>query len=151
MPQPLGPDTLARLRTYTTPTLANAIETMNLLEFVRGCTFDDFLLTPRLGVVPSRNPAAIDLTTRRLLGGLFEYRDLGGIEAKGFANRVQAHTRWRVRAWWRAGLSAAHDQHARRGDRPAPALLGPGEARRRLRRAGNGRTGDIPPRNSKLK
>jgi len=37
---------------------------MNLLEFVRGCTFDDFLLTPRLGVVPSRNPAAIDLTTR---------------------------------------------------------------------------------------
>jgi predicted ATPase len=26
-----------------------------------------------------------------LLGGLFEYRDLGGIEAKGFANRVQAY------------------------------------------------------------
>jgi hypothetical protein len=34
---------------------------------------------------------AIDQTTRRLLGGLFEYRDLGGIEAKGFANRVQAY------------------------------------------------------------
>ena len=34
---------------------------------------------------------AIDLTTRRLLGGLFEFRDLGGIEAKGFANRVQAY------------------------------------------------------------
>ena len=34
---------------------------------------------------------AIDPTTRRLLGGLFEYRDLGGIEAKGFANRVQAY------------------------------------------------------------
>jgi class 3 adenylate cyclase len=34
---------------------------------------------------------AIDQTTRRLLGGLFEYRDLGGIEAKGFANRVHAY------------------------------------------------------------
>src|SRR5437899_2992820 len=37
---------------------------MDLLSFVRGCTFDDFLLIPRLGVVPSRNPAMIDLTTR---------------------------------------------------------------------------------------
>src|SRR5437899_2337323 len=37
---------------------------MDLLTFVRGCTFDDFLLTPQLGVVPSRNPDVIDLTTR---------------------------------------------------------------------------------------
>src|SRR5688572_6301172 len=37
---------------------------MNLLDFVRGRTFDDFLFTPRLGVVPSRDPAAIDLSTR---------------------------------------------------------------------------------------
>jgi IMP dehydrogenase len=37
---------------------------MTLLELARGCTFDDFLLTPRLGVVPSRNPGAIDLSTR---------------------------------------------------------------------------------------
>src|SRR4051794_29634589 len=37
---------------------------MDLLEFVRGCTFDDFLLAPQLGVVRSRNPAVIDLTTR---------------------------------------------------------------------------------------
>ena len=36
---------------------------MDLLEFVRGCTFDDFLLTPQLGIVPSRDPAVIDLTT----------------------------------------------------------------------------------------
>ena len=35
---------------------------MDLLQFVRGCTFDDFLLTPQRGVVPSRDPAAIDLT-----------------------------------------------------------------------------------------
>src|SRR6187549_1443470 len=37
---------------------------MNLLEFVRGCTFDDFLLLPQLGIVPSRDPEAIDLSTR---------------------------------------------------------------------------------------
>src|SRR5216110_2926201 len=37
---------------------------MDLLQFVRGCTFDDFLLTPQRGVVPSRDPAAIDLDTR---------------------------------------------------------------------------------------
>jgi IMP dehydrogenase len=37
---------------------------MNLLDLVRGCTFDDFLLTPQLGVVPTRDPDAIDLHTR---------------------------------------------------------------------------------------
>jgi IMP dehydrogenase len=37
---------------------------MDLLQFVRGCTFDDFLLTPQLGVIPSRDPDVIDLTTR---------------------------------------------------------------------------------------
>ena len=37
---------------------------MDLLEFVRGCTFDDFLFTPQLGVVPSRDPSVIDLRTR---------------------------------------------------------------------------------------
>ena len=36
---------------------------MDLLQFVHGCTFDDFLLTPQHGVVPSRDPATIDLTT----------------------------------------------------------------------------------------
>jgi IMP dehydrogenase len=37
---------------------------MDLIQFVRGCTFDDFLLTPQLGIVPSRDPAVIDLSTR---------------------------------------------------------------------------------------
>jgi IMP dehydrogenase len=37
---------------------------MDLLQFVRGCTFDDFLLTPQLGVLPRRDPAAIDLSAR---------------------------------------------------------------------------------------
>jgi IMP dehydrogenase len=36
---------------------------MDLLQFVRGCTFDDFLLTPQFGVVPSRDPAVVDLST----------------------------------------------------------------------------------------
>jgi IMP dehydrogenase len=39
-------------------------QSIDLLELVRGCTFDDFLLTPQLGVVASRDPAVIDLTTR---------------------------------------------------------------------------------------
>ena len=37
---------------------------MNVLEFTRGATFDDFLFTPQLGVVPSRDPSAIDLRAR---------------------------------------------------------------------------------------
>src|SRR5437867_9024750 len=37
---------------------------MDLLQRVHGCTFDDFLLVPQLGVVPSRDPSVIDLTTR---------------------------------------------------------------------------------------
>jgi IMP dehydrogenase len=37
---------------------------MDLLQFVRGCTFDDFLLTPQLGAIPSRDPDVIDLATR---------------------------------------------------------------------------------------
>jgi IMP dehydrogenase len=41
---------------------------MDLLELVRGCTFDDFLLTPQLGVVPTRDPATIDLSTRFTTG-----------------------------------------------------------------------------------
>jgi IMP dehydrogenase len=37
---------------------------MDLLQFVRGCTFDDFLLTPQYGVLPRRDPAAVDLSAR---------------------------------------------------------------------------------------
>ena len=48
-------------------------------------------LAARLQAAATPGTIAIDTTTRRLLGGLFEYRDLGGIEAKGFANRVQAY------------------------------------------------------------
>ena len=37
---------------------------MDLLEVVRGCTFDDFLLTPQYGVLPRRDPDAVDLSAR---------------------------------------------------------------------------------------
>src|SRR5215213_2240838 len=35
-----------------------------LLEVVRGCTFDDFILTPHRSVVVSRDPSCIDLSCR---------------------------------------------------------------------------------------
>lgn len=37
---------------------------MSLLDLVRGATFDDFLFTPQLGIVPSRDPSSIDLSAR---------------------------------------------------------------------------------------
>src|SRR5918994_6024593 len=35
-----------------------------LLDVVRGCTFDDFILRPQKSVVPRRDPAVIDLSCR---------------------------------------------------------------------------------------
>jgi IMP dehydrogenase len=35
-----------------------------LLDLVRGCTFDDFLLSPQFSVLERRDPAGIDLTSR---------------------------------------------------------------------------------------
>lgn len=37
---------------------------MDLLQFVSGCTFDDFLFTPQKGILPRRAPNVIDLSTR---------------------------------------------------------------------------------------
>jgi IMP dehydrogenase len=36
----------------------------NVLERVRGCTFDDYILAPKLSVLVRRDPSAIDLTGR---------------------------------------------------------------------------------------
>jgi len=36
----------------------------DLLQLVRGCTFDDFLLTPQYSVLERRDPASIDLSCR---------------------------------------------------------------------------------------
>jgi IMP dehydrogenase len=38
--------------------------TFDLAAFVRGCTFDDFLLTPQYGVLPRRDPETVDLSAR---------------------------------------------------------------------------------------
>jgi class 3 adenylate cyclase len=57
----------------------------------RGVVGETLNLAARLQAGATPGTIAIDSTTRRLLGGLFEYRNLGGIEAKGFANRVQAY------------------------------------------------------------
>jgi class 3 adenylate cyclase len=56
----------------------------------RGVVGETPNLAARLQAAATPGTIAIDTTTHRLLGSLFEYRDLGGIEAKGFANRVQA-------------------------------------------------------------
>ena len=37
---------------------------MDLLQLVRGCTFDDFLFTPQEGVLPRRDPRVVDLSAR---------------------------------------------------------------------------------------
>ena len=37
---------------------------MHLLDLVRGCTFDDFLLTPQHGVLLRRDPDSVDLSAR---------------------------------------------------------------------------------------
>ncbi len=73
MPSPLPPDALARLRTFSTPTLANAVETFNLRPRTAGymssqvrCLFPDlgpmvgyaFTATCRAGVAPPREAGA---------------------------------------------------------------------------------------------
>src|SRR6516162_10070439 len=50
-------------------------------------------LAARLQALAEPGAVVIDLQTRRQTAGLFEYDDLGSIELKGFAQRVQA---WRV-------------------------------------------------------
>src|ERR687884_461355 len=37
---------------------------MDILQLVRGRTFDDFLFTPQCGVLPRRDPDAVDLSAR---------------------------------------------------------------------------------------
>jgi len=48
-------------------------------------------LAARLQALAEPNTIVISPTTRQLLGNLFEYRDLGAIELKGFAEPIQAH------------------------------------------------------------
>jgi hypothetical protein len=57
----------------------------------RGVVGETPNLAARLQAAATPGTIAIDTTTHSLVGGLFEYRDLGGIEAKGFANPVHAY------------------------------------------------------------
>jgi len=50
-------------------------------------------LAARLQAIAEPSSVVIAASTRRLLGSLFEYRDLGAVEAKGFDAPVQA---WQV-------------------------------------------------------
>ncbi|HJS86784.1 MAG TPA: AAA family ATPase [Acetobacteraceae bacterium] len=68
----------------------------------RGVVGETPNLAARLQALAEPDTIVIAATTRRLIGGLFEYEDLGGVEAKGFAGPVQA---WRVR-----GESAAESR-----------------------------------------
>jgi class 3 adenylate cyclase/predicted ATPase len=50
-------------------------------------------LAARLQSLAQPNAVLIDENTRRLIGGLFEYRDLGAVQARGFTETVSA---WQV-------------------------------------------------------
>jgi predicted ATPase/class 3 adenylate cyclase len=59
-------------------------------------------LAARLQALAEPNAVVIEPVTRRLTGGLFDYRDLGAATLKGFAEPV--------RAWQVTGLSAAESR-----------------------------------------
>jgi class 3 adenylate cyclase/predicted ATPase len=59
-------------------------------------------LAARLQALAEPNAVVIESTTRRLTGGLFDYRDLGAVALKGFAEPVPA---WQV-----MGLSASESR-----------------------------------------
>ena len=91
-------------------------------------------LAARLQALAEPNTVVIAESTRKLLGDLFEFRDLGAVELKGIAEPV--------RAWAALGASAVESRfealppdrpHAagrsRGGNRAADAALGAGEER----------------------
>ena len=76
-------------------------------------------LAARLQSLADPNTVIIDENTRRLVGGLFEYRDLGVVEARGFTGKVSA---WQV---LRPSTVASRFE-ALRASSPTP-LVGRGE------------------------
>jgi len=85
MPHPLGPDALARLRTYSTPTLSNAIETFSVRPKTAGftagrirCVFPDLgpmvgyavTATCRAGTAPPPDAAARRAALWRAIEGV---------------------------------------------------------------------------------
>jgi class 3 adenylate cyclase/predicted ATPase len=76
-------------------------------------------LAARLQSLAAPDSVVIAASTRRLIGGLFDYEDLGAVELKGIAERMRA---WRV-----IGSSAVESRfEALRGVSEAP-LIGRGE------------------------
>ncbi len=76
-------------------------------------------LAARLQNLAEPNTVLIDENTRRLIGGLFEYRNLGAVEARGFTETVSA---WQVVR----PSSVASRFEALRASSPTP-LVGRGE------------------------
>jgi hypothetical protein len=76
-------------------------------------------LAARLQNLAEPNTVLIDANTRRIIGGLFEYRDLGAVEARGFTGTVSA---WQVLR----PSSVASRFEALRASSPTP-LVGRGE------------------------
>ena len=76
-------------------------------------------LAARLQNLAEPNTVLIDENTRQLIGGLFEYRDLGAVEARGFTGTVSA---WQVVR----PSSVASRFEALRASSPTP-LVGRGE------------------------
>jgi class 3 adenylate cyclase/predicted ATPase len=73
-------------------------------------------LAARLQALAEPNAVVIEPTTRRLTGGLFDYRDLGAVTLKGFADPV--------RAWQVMDLSAAENRFEALREAGAAPLLG---------------------------
>src|SRR5215211_2906275 len=61
----------------------------------RGVVGETPNVAARLQALATPNSVVIEASTRRLSGGLFEYEELGTVEAKGFSKPVRA---WRVTA-----------------------------------------------------
>jgi hypothetical protein len=59
----------------------------------RGIVGETPNIAARLQTLAEPNTVLIDATTRQLIGSFFEYRDVGPLEAKGFAEKVPV---WQV-------------------------------------------------------
>ena len=102
-------------------------------------------LAARLQALAEPDTVVIAASTRRLVGDLFEYRDLGAVEVKGIAEPVPA---WQVlrpsavasRFEALRGSALTRAGRPRRGDRPAAAALGARQGGRRPGGADLGRT-----------
>ena len=70
-------------------------------------------LAARLQTLADANTVLIDANTRRIIGGLFEYRDLGVVEARGFTGKISPG-RCCGPARWQAGSRRCARRRPRR-------------------------------------